>query len=153
VEISVHHYRDSENDDAVGIFRHWVTNTKICVAEDCETCANSEQDSCSETTIKREMIVEITYMDTDLEVKDSLAYISGKCIYDSQTKMSKTGKILVAEIFDGGSPAVGADTIAWKWFTEDSEPCSTELNSKQIIGGNLTVHYNPSTEELMPKIN
>jgi hypothetical protein len=93
------------------------------------------------------MVVEITYMDTDIVAKDSLAYISGKCIYDSKTKMSKLGKILVAEIFDNGSPAIGADTIAWKWFTEDTEACSPTLNSKQILGGNLTVHYNPSVQK------
>ena len=90
------------------------------------------------------MIVDITYMDADL---DALVYISGKCIYDSKTQKSKIGKILVAEIFDGGSPAKGADTIAWKWFTEDTESCSPTLNSKQILGGNLTVHYNPSHQK------
>ncbi len=60
-------------------------------------------------------------------------------------KNCRIDQVIVIELQDGGSPGVTNDLIAWKWYLPEDAPTIAnwpeQLCNKNIINGNLTVHY------------
>lgn len=58
---------------------------------------------------------------------------------------SRVGQRVAVHLVDGGTPAVGNDEIAWRWFYAEAAPGITPLTDwpdtcpKSILAGNLTV--------------
>jgi len=69
-----------------------------------------------------------------------------------QGSKCRVGQILAAKVHDVGTPGANGDGITWKWFDSDDPavpipPDANSINSwphlckKNIIGGNLSLHY------------
>ena len=78
-----------------------------------------------------------SHEDSGEEGSHGSSHVSGKnCRID---------QVIIIELEDGGSPGAMNDLIAWKWFQPEDAPTilnwPEKLCNKNIINGNLTVHY------------